>query len=259
MARNAEQPLWQAVFAGSVGGFCATIVGHPFESVKVRLQTGKTKGLFRNVYAGVSSPIMGVTPLWAIAYFGYKWGLSIQPEDTHPTIKGAVAGGISGGVSCILKTPVELVKVVAQKDHIGAGAAVKKIFSEQGLRGMYRGNLATISLMVPSQFVFFCTYETVHHHLKESVPNLAARSFLAGGLSGIVEWTTTMPMDVIKTKCQTTPGAGMLSVWKSTWKTQGMRGLYAGYLPAILRAFPANGAAFAGIEMANRTLQSYRA
>jgi hypothetical protein len=45
-------------------------------------------------------------------------------------------------------------------------------------------------------------------------------------------------------------------VWAGTWRTQGIRGFYAGYLPAILRAFPANGAAFAGIELANRGLQT---
>ena len=71
--------------AGGVGGICAVLVGHPFDLVKVRLQTAE-KGVYsgamdvvrktiaregpvRGLYAGVSAPLVGVTPmceLWAV-------------------------------------------------------------------------------------------------------------------------------------------------------------------------------------------------
>lgn len=65
--------------AGGFGGVCAVIVGHPFDLVKVRLQTAERgvysgaidvvrksiarDGLRRGLYAGVSAPLVGVTPM----------------------------------------------------------------------------------------------------------------------------------------------------------------------------------------------------
>jgi solute carrier family 25 carnitine/acylcarnitine transporter 20/29 len=69
----------RALVAGGVGGVCAVVVGHPFDLVKVRLQTAEKgvytgamdvvrrtiarEGLARGLYAGVSAPLVGVTPM----------------------------------------------------------------------------------------------------------------------------------------------------------------------------------------------------
>jgi solute carrier family 25 carnitine/acylcarnitine transporter 20/29 len=69
----------RALAAGGVGGVCAVVVGHPFDLVKVRLQTAEKgvysgamdvvrkgiarEGLARGLYAGVSAPLVGVTPM----------------------------------------------------------------------------------------------------------------------------------------------------------------------------------------------------
>lgn len=69
----------RSLAAGGFGGICAVIVGHPFDLVKVRLQTSE-KGVYssaldvvrkgiardgvrRGLYAGVSAPLLGVTPM----------------------------------------------------------------------------------------------------------------------------------------------------------------------------------------------------
>jgi solute carrier family 25 carnitine/acylcarnitine transporter 20/29 len=69
----------RALVAGGVGGICAVVVGHPFDLVKVRMQTAEKgvysgamdvarktiakEGLARGLYAGVSAPLVGVTPM----------------------------------------------------------------------------------------------------------------------------------------------------------------------------------------------------
>lgn len=69
----------RALAAGGFGGVCAVVVGHPFDLVKVRLQTAESgvykgaidvvkksiarDGLRRGLYAGVSAPLVGVTPM----------------------------------------------------------------------------------------------------------------------------------------------------------------------------------------------------
>lgn len=69
----------RSLAAGGFGGVCAVVVGHPFDLVKVRLQTADRgvyssaldvvrksvakDGLRRGLYAGVSAPLVGVTPM----------------------------------------------------------------------------------------------------------------------------------------------------------------------------------------------------
>jgi solute carrier family 25 carnitine/acylcarnitine transporter 20/29 len=68
----------RAFVAGGVGGICAVLTGHPFDLVKVNLQTAE-KGAYNGgmdvvrkilarsgpagLYAGVTAPLYGVTPM----------------------------------------------------------------------------------------------------------------------------------------------------------------------------------------------------
>jgi Mitochondrial carrier protein len=68
----------RAFAAGGVGGICAVLTGHPFDLIKVNLQTAE-KGAYNGamdvvrqiiakrgaagLYAGVSAPLAGVTPM----------------------------------------------------------------------------------------------------------------------------------------------------------------------------------------------------
>jgi hypothetical protein len=78
-AVNAFASQVRSFAAGGFGGLCAVVVGHPFDLVKVRLQTAERgvyssaldvvrksvarDGLRRGLYAGVSAPLVGVTPM----------------------------------------------------------------------------------------------------------------------------------------------------------------------------------------------------
>lgn len=69
----------RSLIAGGFGGICAVMVGHPFDLVKVRMQTAEKgvysgafdvvkkglakDGIIRGLYAGVSAPLVGVTPM----------------------------------------------------------------------------------------------------------------------------------------------------------------------------------------------------
>jgi solute carrier family 25 carnitine/acylcarnitine transporter 20/29 len=79
----------RSLVAGGFGGVCAVVVGHPFDLVKVRLQTAERgvyngaldvvrksiakDGLGRGLYAGVSAPLVGVTPM-CMSLYGYISG-----------------------------------------------------------------------------------------------------------------------------------------------------------------------------------------
>ena len=250
-------PLWRSVVSGSVGGICATLVGHPFETVKVRMQTGATTGLFRSLYAGVASPLVGVTPVWALAYSSWRAAYNFQDDGRDEVLRSAFAGAFSGLFHTIIKCPVEAIKVVAQNERLSSAAALRKLWTEQGPRGIFRGFGATAMMMTPSTFVFFGTYEWARRKLERDTDlnlNLMARSFLAGGLAGVMEWSTCMPFDSVKTQIQSGAHSSYAAAVRSIHAKHGVAGFYRGFLPVILRAFPANGAAFIGIEAANSAL-----
>ena len=89
-AKSSLQSL-RSFAAGGVGGICAVIVGHPFDLVKVRLQTSEKgvysgaidvvkktvarEGLARGLYAGVSAPLVGVTPMCELLFKACEQGL----------------------------------------------------------------------------------------------------------------------------------------------------------------------------------------
>jgi len=80
--------------AGGVGGVCLVVAGHPLDTIKVRLQTmpapaaGQSplyKGTidcamqtirkegFFGLYKGMSAPLAGVSPMFAICFLVLAW------------------------------------------------------------------------------------------------------------------------------------------------------------------------------------------
>ncbi|CAI5501341.1 unnamed protein product [Closterium sp. Naga37s-1] len=93
----------------------------------------------------------------------------------------------------------------------------------------------------------------------------AATAIASGGIAGIVFWSAVLPFDVIKTRIQTADTSAspeslrMLSQCKAVsaqpiLRESGIRGFYAGLLPTLTRAFPANAAAVVAWELTSRLL-----
>lgn len=62
-----------------------------------------------------------------------------------------------------------------------------------------------------------------------------------------------MPIDTIKTRYTVAEkGATLRTVVRQILQESGPRGLYRGFVPTMLRAFPANGAAFGCIDLTER-------
>ncbi|KAF7558391.1 hypothetical protein G7046_g5756 [Stylonectria norvegica] len=88
----------RALAAGGFGGICAVVVGHPFDLIKVRLQTAERgvyssavdvvrksiarDGVRRGLYAGVSAPLVGVTPMSDILVRSRRLLLGLRPRQT---------------------------------------------------------------------------------------------------------------------------------------------------------------------------------
>ncbi|TKC37589.1 hypothetical protein EI555_015115 [Monodon monoceros] len=126
------------LLAGGFGGMCLVFVGHPLDTVKVRLQTqppnlpgqppmySGTFDCFRKtlmregimgLYRGMAAPIIGVTPMFAVCFFGFGLGKKLQqkhPEDVLSYPQLFAAGMLSGVFTTGIMTPGERIKCLLQ-------------------------------------------------------------------------------------------------------------------------------------------------
>ena len=130
------------IVAGTIGGMTTVVVGHPLDTVKVRLQTSvgysstldcmrrtwRGEGL-RGFYKGVQSPLAGEAFFNAVQFLAYGQSKQLLASyrhsshsphhDTHSLQPAAmeltvadyfIAGGLTGAASCLVECPVDLLK-----------------------------------------------------------------------------------------------------------------------------------------------------
>ncbi|KAJ1457812.1 mitochondrial carrier domain-containing protein [Pelagophyceae sp. CCMP2097] len=255
-AKYSEQPPWIALVAGTAGGAAAVFVAHPFDSIKVRLQSGATTGLFRSLFAGVAAPLATVTPVWSFSYCAYA-ASQRSLEEAPLLVRDAVCGALCGVVIAAATCSSDVVKVHAQNQRTGALSAARDLYRAHGAKMLLHGSGPTALHLGTSQAIFFVVYE---HLLRRWAPagagGLDWRPAVAGGVAGVLEWTICLPLDVVKTRHMLGPlGASYESTVRTVFAEAGWRGFYRGYLPVLLRAVPVNTSAFFIIEMVTGALR----
>lgn len=82
---------------------------------------------------------------------------------------------------------------------------LRAVFHQEGLRGVFRGQLITVYREVPGFGTYFLAYESIARALagKEGPQNLSTPAILfAGGSAGCISWIVSYPSDVIKSRLQ---------------------------------------------------------
>ncbi|KAL8280928.1 hypothetical protein RQP46_006607 [Phenoliferia psychrophenolica] len=275
----------KSFLSGGFGGVASVLVGQPFDLTKTRLQTaapGAYKGTLDVVkqtlardgvsgfYRGMGPPLAGVTPMFAVSFWGYAMGkkivYSMTPERTSTKLtysELAFAGFFSAIPTTFVAAPVERVKVLLQMQGQGGKQlyngpldAVSKLYKEGGLRSVFRGTGATIVRDGPGSAAYFVAYELVKERLTPEGQDPSSLSLgavvIAGALAGVAMWTIAIPPDVIKSRLQGAPEGtykGFVDCAVKTVKANGPSALFKGFVPAMARAGPANAACFLGVEL----------
>ena len=179
-----------AVLAGGFGGVCLTLVGAPFDLVKVRQQAEPgssairivrsvvaAEGL-RGLFRGVGPPLAAAIPSWALVFWSFdlsrqlvrQWhGKSANVTTTEDLAEVAQAGALVAIPTSFMYTPVDRIKSLYQVDgaRVAAGqpalyksvpACVSAVWREGGLRALFRGFWATLARDVPAWAVYFSAY-----------------------------------------------------------------------------------------------------
>lgn len=181
---------------------------------------------------------------------------------------------MAGASSSLISTPSEHFRIKMQVQgkidprgdpHYRSDLhCITRVLKDHGVVGAYRGLPITMAREVVTFGSYFGFYEYIVNNFliptggsKSDVP--AWKLFMTGGLCGYVYWGPWYPIDAVKSKLQADSFVrpryrGVLDCVKQTFASEGVGGFYKGFLPCILRAFPANGATFLAFELTMRAL-----
>jgi solute carrier family 25 phosphate transporter 23/24/25/41 len=87
-------------------------------------------------------------------------------QELQPIFKNMIAGGIAGAVSRTAVAPLERTKILLQL-HTSFGRSpplstvLRKVWREEGWRGLFRGNGTNIIRIFPYSAVQFTVYESL--------------------------------------------------------------------------------------------------
>eukprot|EP01062_Namystynia_karyoxenos_P058818 TRINITY_DN50285_c0_g1_i1.p2 TRINITY_DN50285_c0_g1~~TRINITY_DN50285_c0_g1_i1.p2 ORF type:complete len:329 (+),score=87.88 TRINITY_DN50285_c0_g1_i1:108-989(+) len=256
-------------FAGLAAGVVGTVSGHPFDTLKVKVQTGGAKTAFEGLRAvvrqegvhglwrGVATPVTLRGPVKSCVYSAYggvnQLWQSMAPAETlsggkqnlHLALwQHSISGACAGATAAMLQTPAELVKIriqtaPGQLPFAGRIVGALKGVAEVGPKGMYRGLLPSMMREVPGYAFYFPFFMGMKEHFQLQGKPIGL--FVLGGTTGSLAWALGYPADVIKSRMQAHgKAAGQLTVRgvaAELFRERGVRGLYRGLGAALLRAW----------------------
>lgn len=237
----------------------------------------------RGLYRGVSAPITATSPMFAVSFWGFDMGKRIvrmasseeeeqEGELTIPQL--CAAGALSAFPTVAIMAPSERIKCLLQMQQQSSTSATapkykgmldcaQQLYREGGIRSIYKGTFATLLRDVPGAIAYFGVYEVLKREImsyqQQRSPETEQQQLspvavlTAGGLAGTACWTVSIPADVLKSRYQTAPEhtykGGLVEVYQTLIRQEGYGALFRGIRPALIRAFPANAAAFMGMEV----------
>ncbi|KAG7091071.1 hypothetical protein E1B28_010128 [Marasmius oreades] len=138
------------------------------------------------------------------------------------------------------------------------GMTLKILREEGGIRGLYRGLVATAFGVAPYVGINFAAYEVLRGVLTPPGKNSVARKLLCGALAGSISQTLTYPFDVLRRKMQVagmkSSGLGIkytgaIDALVGTLRNEGVTGLYRGLWPNLLKVAPSIATSFFTYEL----------
>ncbi|KAI0974100.1 mitochondrial carrier domain-containing protein [Xylaria arbuscula] len=248
-----------------------------------KLSVGKALGKmwkeegWRGFMRGNGTNCIRIVPYSAVQFGSYNLYkgqfFEREPGMVMNPLERLFCGGIAGITSVVFTYPLDIVRTRlsiqtasfaalgdVHKDRLpGMWTTMGVMYkSEGGMAALYRGIIPTVAGVAPYVGLNFMTYEYVRKYLTpegDQNPS-AARKLLAGAISGAVAQTCTYPFDVLRRRFQINTMSGMGYQYKSIGDAirvivaqEGIRGLYKGLVPNLLKVAPSMAANWLSFEL----------
>ncbi|KAM4600737.1 mitochondrial glutathione transporter SLC25A40 [Polymixia lowei] len=213
---------------------------------------------FRSLWSGLPPTLVMAVPATMIYFTCYDQlcaALRVRMSDyaqEAPLLAGAIAR--VGSVTVI--SPLELIRTQLQshkQSYRELADCIRSAVETGGWLSLWRGLGPTLLRDVPFSAMYWYNYEKSKAWLCERYntrePTFAI-TFISGAASGSVASIATLPFDVVKTRRQVELGElqarNLSSQSSSTWSVMsrivaenGAGGLFAGFLPRLIKVAPA--------------------
>uniref|UniRef100_A0A6B2LDS2 Mitochondrial carrier protein n=1 Tax=Arcella intermedia TaxID=1963864 RepID=A0A6B2LDS2_9EUKA len=252
---------------GALSSFSSDMLMHPADTIKARLQV-QTKSVgflkefnslvskegFRGLYKGYLSVFCCGIPGNALFYFTYETLKKQNFLENSPNSKHLLAAGIANIVATSIYCPMEVIK---QQTMVQSGLGTHKVFfniwNKKGVAGFYEGAPSAILTWTPYFSIYFLIYERCSHYFQRRSGTDRASLKLnfqltSAVIAGIVASSLTNPMDVVKTRFQSS-GEGIASglkyksiahAFKTIYTHEGHTGFLRGLQGRVLWLTPAS-------------------
>lgn len=186
-----------------------TVVGASQSVLGILRSTLVNEGI-RGIYRGVSAPIVAVSPVYALSFWGYDAGKlvvrSLKKDKDSPLNLSeiAIAGGLSALPATTVMAPTERIKCLLQvQSHVngkpqysGMMDCAVQVYRNGGITSLYRGTALTLMRDGPGSIAWFSVYELTKRELVrlqgiEDPSQLSPLAVvIAGGLAGMACWVS---------------------------------------------------------------------
>jgi solute carrier family 25 (adenine nucleotide translocator) protein 4/5/6/31 len=176
-------------------------------------------------------------------------------------VENFMLSGIAAGISKTAAAPIERVKLLVQnqdemikqgrldKPYTGVVDCTKRTLASEGVAPFWRGNLANVLRYFPTQALNFAFKDTIKAQFKvgkdaSQVTKLGS-NVAAGGLAGSLSLTVVYSLDFARTRLANDAKGkggerqfnGLIDVYKKTLASDGIGGLYRGFVISCVGIF----------------------
>mmetsp|Transcript_5548 Transcript_5548/g.16547 ORF Transcript_5548/g.16547 Transcript_5548/m.16547 type:complete len:335 (+) Transcript_5548:268-1272(+) len=182
----------------------------------------------------------------------------------------ALAGGTATIAADGVMHPVDTVKARLQAQHesryTGMIDCFRQIVRREGARrGLYAGLGAVLAGGIPCSMLVFSSYQTSKRLSERYFSNSpeAIRDLVSGGIGEVSGLAAYVPSEVVAKRMQISglgPGRNYRSVFhalKVIYRTEGIRGLYSGTIPTMLRDVPCTALQFMFFERLKKLYKEF--
>lgn len=261
---------WRNLVSGMTAGGLSTLILHPLDLIKIRLQTNvkcdyRSRSMFYTfrlmrelrssyghcvLYQGLSANLVGSMSSWGLYFMLYEWLKKSNLMESNYFMSSVIAGVMVQFITnpiWMAKTRLCVQTPNRVSNYSGLVDCLKRVYAAEGIRGLYRG-------LIPGLFgvthgaIQFTAYEWIKKESRPMFGNHDIPFYLfTSSFSKIIAVSLTYPYQVVRSRVQLGQ-ASIRSVILSFATKEGFRGAFKGLVPSILRVLPATCITFVTYE-----------
>ncbi|KDO21966.1 hypothetical protein SPRG_12832 [Saprolegnia parasitica CBS 223.65] len=169
-------------------------------------------------------------------------------------LESIMAGAFAGCVTRSATSPLDVLKIIFQVQGASLRHVIERLYTTEGVRGFWKGNLAGCCRLGPYSGVKFYIFDSLQSSFSETghrPSNVHRAAF--GAIAGMIATVSVYPMEVVRTRIIVTtpsssPSMGIHRTLQHIYRAEGLRGLYRGGLSGLVGSIPFEGVQFACYE-----------